>query len=90
MFTLSVNKCVRTRKILCVCSYFLEKSTSEDTKAKIIEKLCGWHSVCFQRELDYLGYANSLHKNIQFTPEPANCDGNLALLDLNINLNVKE
>ena len=44
----------------------------------------------FQRELDYLGYANSLHKNIQFTPEPPNGDGNLALLDLNINLNVKE
>ena len=37
--------------------------------------------------LDYLEYANSLHKNLQFTLEPPNGRGDLAFLDLNINLN---
>ena len=37
--------------------------------------------------LDYLEYANSLHKNLQYTLETPNGSGDLAFLDLNINLN---
>ena len=37
--------------------------------------------------LDYLEYASSLHKNLQFTLETTNGSGDLAFLDLNINLN---
>ena len=37
--------------------------------------------------LDYLEYRNSLHKNLQFTLETPNGSGDLAFLDLNINLN---
>ena len=37
--------------------------------------------------LDYLEYRNSLHKNLQFTLETLNGSGDLAFLDLNINLN---
>ena len=45
--------------------------------------------VCTVKEnpLDYLEYANSLHKNLQFTLETPNGNGDLAFLDLNINLN---
>ena len=75
---------------MCLFVFFRKEYIRGHKETKIIQKLCGWHSVYFQRELDYLGYANSLHKRIQFTPEPPNGDGNLALLDLNINLKVKE
>ena len=34
-----------------------------------------------------LEYANSLHKNVQFTLETLNAHGNLAFLDLNMNVN---
>ena len=37
--------------------------------------------------LDYLEYANSLHKNLQFTLETPNGSRDLEFLDLNINLN---
>ena len=37
--------------------------------------------------LGYLEYANSLHKNLQFTLETPNGSGDLAFLDLNINVN---
>ena len=37
--------------------------------------------------LDYLEHARSLHKNLQFTLETPNGSGDLAFLDLNINLN---
>ena len=37
--------------------------------------------------LDYLEYANSLHKNLQFILETPNGSADLAFLDLNINLN---
>ena len=37
--------------------------------------------------LDYLQHSNSLHKNLQFTLETQNFSGDLALLDLNINVN---
>ena len=37
--------------------------------------------------LDYFEYATSLHKNLQFTLETPNGSGDLAFLDLNINLN---
>ena len=37
--------------------------------------------------LDYLEYAYSLHKNLQFTLETPNGSGDLAVLDLNMNLN---
>ena len=37
--------------------------------------------------LDYLEYANSLHKNLQFTLETPNGSGDMAFIDLNINLN---
>ena len=39
------------------------------------------------KPLDYLEYANSLHKNLQFTLETPNGNGNLAFLNLNIKLN---
>ena len=37
--------------------------------------------------LDYLEYANSLRKNLQFTLETPNGSGDLAFLDMNINVN---
>ena len=37
--------------------------------------------------LDYLEYANFFHKNLQFTLETPNGSGDLAFLDLNINVN---
>ena len=37
--------------------------------------------------LEYIEYANSLHKNIEFTLETTNADGELSLPDLNINVN---
>ena len=37
--------------------------------------------------LDYLEYAYSLHKNLQFTLETPNGSGDLAVLDPNMNLN---
>ena len=39
--------------------------------------------------LDYLEYSNSLHKNLQFTLETPNGNGDLASLDVNIKLNDK-
>ena len=47
-----------------------------------------WMTVCTVKEnpLDYLEYANSLHKNLQFTLETPNYSGDLAFLDLNINV----
>ena len=37
--------------------------------------------------LHYPEYANSLHKNLQFTLETPNGSGDLAFLDLNTNVN---
>ena len=48
-----------------------------------------WMTLCTVKgnPLDYLEYANSLHKNLQFTLQTPNGSGDLAFLDLNINLN---
>ena len=40
-----------------------------------------------ENPLDYLEYANSLHKNLQFTLETPNGSVDLAFLDLNMNIN---
>ena len=48
-----------------------------------------WMTLCTVKgnPLDYLEYANSLHKNLQFTIQTPNGSGHMAFLDLNINLN---
>ena len=44
-------------------------------------------SIKGRRPLDYLEYANSLDKILQFTTETPNGNEYLAFLDLNININ---
>ena len=71
-----------------ICSYCTEKGRKEDTlelkflKRYVDDKVCTVKG----NPLDYLEYANSLHKNLQFTLETPNGSGDLAFLDLNIKL----
>ena len=38
---------------------------------------------------EYLKFANSIHKNLQFTLEKVNMDGDLAFPDINVNVSSK-
>ena len=71
------------------CSYCAEKVRKADTLELKLFKRYVDDIVCKVRgnPLDYLEYANCLHKNLQFTLETPNGSGDLAFLDLNINLN---
>ena len=75
--------------IVWICSYCAEKGTKEDTQELKLIKRYEDDTVCTinGNPLDYLEYANSLHKNLQFTLETPNGSGDLAFLDLNINVN---
>ena len=75
--------------IVWICSYCAEKGRKEDTLELKLFKRYVDDIVCMVKRnpLDYLEYANSLHKNLQFTFETPNGSGDLAFLDLNINLN---
>ena len=75
--------------IVWICSYCAEKGRKEDTLELKLFKRYVDDIVCTVKRnpLDYLEYANSLHKNLQFTLETPNGSGDLAFLDLNINLN---
>ena len=75
--------------IVWICSYCAEKGTKEDTQELKLIKRYVDDTVCTinGNPLDYLEYANSLHKNLQFFLETPNGSGDLAFLDLNINVN---
>ena len=77
------------QEIVWICSYCAEKGTKEDTRELKLFKRYADDIVCTVKvkSLDYLEYANSLHKNLPFTLETANGSGDMAFLDLNINLN---
>ena len=77
------------QEIVWICSYCAEEGRKEDTlELKLLKRYVD-DIVCTVKgnPLDYLEYAISLHKNLQCTPETPNGRGDLAFLDLNINLN---
>ena len=76
-------------EIVWICSYSAEKGRKEDTLKLNLFKRYVDDIVCTVKgiPLDYVEYANSLHQNLQFTLETPNGSGDLAFLDLNINLN---
>ena len=78
-----------SQEIVWICSYCAEESRKEDTLELKLFKRYVDDIVCTVKvnPLDYREYANSLHKNLQFTLETPNGRGELAFLDLNINLN---
>ena len=77
------------QEIVWICSYCTTKCRKEDTLELKLFKRYVDDLVCTVKgkPLDYLECANSLHKNLQFTLETPNGSGDLAFLDLNINLN---
>ena len=77
------------QEIVWISSYFAEKGRKEDTLELKLFKRYVDDIVCtvMGNPLDYLEYANSLHKNLQFTLETPNGSGDLAFLDINININ---
>ena len=77
------------QEIVWICSYCAEEGRKEDTLELKLFKRYVDDIVCTVKgnPLDYLEYANSLHKNLQFTLETPNGSAELAFLDLNINLN---
>ena len=72
-----------------VCSYCTQKRTKADTQELKSFKRYVDDIVCTVKgnPLGYFEYANSLHKNIQLTLETPNGSGDLAFLDLKINVN---
>ena len=77
------------QEIVWICSYCTEKGRKEDTLEMKLFKRYMDDIVCTVKgnPLEYLEYASSLHKSLQFTHETTNGSGHLAILDLNINLN---
>ena len=75
--------------IVWICSYCAEKGTKKDTQELKLFKRYVDDIVCTVKgnTLVYLEFANFLHKNLQFTLETPNGSGDLAFLDLNINVN---
>ena len=75
--------------IVWICFYCAEKGTKEETHEKKLFKRYVDDIVCTVKgnPLDYLEYAISLHKNLQFTLETPDDSGDLAFLDLNIKVN---
>ena len=71
-----------------ICSYCAEKGKEDTLELKLFKRYVD-DIVCTVKgnPLNYLEYANSLHENLQFTLETPNGSGDLAFLDLNINLN---
>ena len=77
------------QEIVWICFYCAEKGRKEDTLELKLFKRYVDEIVCTVKwnPLDYLEYANFLPKNLQFTLETPNGSGDLAILELNINLN---
>ena len=77
------------QEIVWICSYCAEEGRKEDTLELKLFKRYVKDIVCTVKgnPLNYLEYANFLHKNLQFTLETPNGSGDLAFLQLNINLN---
>ena len=77
------------QEIVWVCSDCTQKRTKGDTHELKSFKRYVDDIVCTVKgnPLDYLEYKNSLQKNIQLTLETTNGSGDLAFLDLNINVN---
>ena len=77
------------QEIVWICSYCAEEGRKEDTLELKLFEMYVDDIVCTVKgkPLDFLEYANTLHKNLQITRETPNGSGDLAFLDLNINLN---
>ena len=65
-----------------ICFYCAEKGTKR-THRNVGDIVCTVKG----SPLDCLGYANSLHTNLEFNLETPNASGDMAFLDLNINVN---
>ena len=67
-----------------------KKGTTENTQELKLFRKYADDRVCTVKgnPLDNLDYSNTLHKNLQLTQETPNGSGDLAFLDLNININV--
>ena len=72
-----------------ICSYCTEKGSKENAQELKLFKSYVDDIVCTVKgnPLDYLEYAKSLHKRLLLTLEKPNGSGDLACLDLNINVN---
>ena len=70
-------------------SHCAEKCTVEDTQEFKAFKRYVDDIVCTGKgnPQGYLEYVNSLHKNLQFTLETPNANGNLTFIDLNLSIN---
>ena len=70
-------------------AFCAERGTTEDTQELKLFSRYRDDVVCTVKRnpLDYLAYAHSLQKNLQFTLESPNGNGDLALRDLNIYIN---
>ena len=77
-----------TNKNVWICSFCCRKRYNRGhTGIKIIQEVCGLHSVQCQGEPpDYLDSAKSRRKNLQFLLETPKGIGDMAFLDLNIKL----
>ena len=77
------------QEIVWIRSYCAEEGRKEDTLELKLFKRYMDDIVCTVKgnPLNYLEYANSLHKILQLNLETPNGSGVLAFLDLNINLN---
>ena len=76
-------------ELVWMCSYSAEKGTKEDTpEMKLIRRYAD-NIVCTVKRnpLDYLEFSNSLHKNLQITIQRPKGSGDLAFIDLSINVN---
>ena len=78
-----------TQEIIWIYSFCAEKGAKEDTqglkffKSYMDDILCTFMG----NPLDYLEYANSRHKNLQFTLETPNGSRDLDFTELNSNIN---
>ena len=77
------------QEIVWIFSYCAETVTREDTQELKLFKRYVDDIVCTVKgnTLDYFEYANFLNKNLIFTLETPNGSGDLAFLNLNINVN---
>ena len=77
--------------VVWICTYCSNQQTvGHDKEMKLFEMYVD-DIICTVRgdPDEYLKFANSLHNNLQFTLEKVNLDGDLAFLDINVNVSSK-
>ena len=77
----------KMQEIVIICSYFAEKGAIEDTEELkfFLKRYVDDIVYTVKRNpVDYLEFANSLHKNLQFTLDTPNGSGDLTFINLNI------